>query len=429
MRPDYDVVIAGGGWVGGLLALALRQAGVRFAVVEPRPLAGAEAARAVAGELRTLVVAPSSRRILTALGLWEGLQPTPHPIERIHCSDRGHWGFTRMAAADLEWDALGHVVLGQALEGLFQPALAALPAGCLWAGWRVCSLAVLGTGARIGLIGPEGQKEELSTALVVGADGAHSTVRDLAGIATRDRDYGQSAIVARVAPQRPHENTAYERFTSTGPLALVPVDARHCGAIWAVPRGEVDPTLALEEAEFARRLTARSGGRLGALRLVGPRRAYPLFFSRARAITAPRLMLAGNAAHTIHPNAAQGLNLGARDAAWIAEIVADALARGADPGGDQALRRYALAREGEHNRVIAFSDGLARLFYNDFPPAVAVRGLAMVATDLLPPVKRALMRRAMGLHGRQPRLVRGIGLAPPAIAAFPALPCVPSGLP
>jgi 2-octaprenyl-6-methoxyphenol hydroxylase len=246
---------------------------------------------------------------------------------------------------------------------------------------------------------------------VVGADGARSKVRELAGIGTTDFDYGQSAVVARVLPKRPHGNTAYERFTDTGPLALVPVDPRTCGAIWAVPRDEALALLALPAAEFAARLAARTGQRLGGIREVGPRRAYPLVFSRAKAIVADRVMLAGNAAHTIHPNAAQGLNLGARDAAWIAEIVAEIVALGGDPGGPAALARYQAARERDHDRVIAFSDGLTRLFYNDFPPAILARDLAMLATDLFPPLKRTLMRRAMGLHGRQPRLVRGIPLS------------------
>jgi 2-octaprenyl-6-methoxyphenol hydroxylase len=255
-----------------------------------------------------------------------------------------------------------------------------------------------------------GAERALTARLVVGADGADSSVRRWSGIGAQRAEYGQSAVIANLTPERPHRNVAYERFTDSGPLALLPMSDGRCALVWTLRSEQSAEILALGDREFLARLQLRFGGRLGRLRRVGARTAYPLALVRAHAYTAARLALIGNAAHTLHPIAGQGFNLGLRDVAALAEVVCDTAAAGRDVGARAVLARYEEWRRRDQEHVLRATDGLVRLFSNDHAPLVLARTAGMVLVDLLPPVKRALMRRAMGLAGRQPRLARGLPL-------------------
>jgi 2-octaprenyl-6-methoxyphenol hydroxylase len=403
---DFDILVVGGGMVGASLACALARRPLRIGVVESVPF-GATAQPSY--DDRSIALSYGTRRIFEGMGLWSEIAAAATPIERIHVSDRGHFAAARLRAAAYGFDALGYVVESRDLGRVFASTLAALPQVELICPARVTALEAAPELARVTI--EQGAVERSLTArLVVGADGAESSVRRWSGIGAQRAEYGQSALIANLTPERPHRNIAYERFTDSGPLALLPMSDGRCALVWTVRTEQCAAILALDDDVFLARLQERFGGRLGRLRRIGARAAYPLALVRAQAYTAARLALIGNAAHTLHPIAGQGFNLGLRDVAALAEVVCDAAAAGRDVGARAALAHYEEWRRHDQARVLRATDGLVRLFSNDYAPLVAARNAGMLLVDLLPPVKRALMRRAMGLAGRQPRLARGLPL-------------------
>jgi 2-octaprenyl-6-methoxyphenol hydroxylase len=404
--PEYDCLIVGGGLVGASLACALATASLRIGVIEAVPF---EQDLQPSYDDRGLVLAPASQRILSGLGLWAPIAAEATPIERIHVSDRGRFGFTRLKATEIGMSALGHVVVARTLGKALVARLSSHDTVDLLCPARLESLELQPAQVKVG-ISQEGRCLSLTTRLLVAADGGDSEVRRQFGIQTDIQDYRQTAVVANVTPERSHSNTAYERFTSTGPLAVLPLADQRCVAVWVVRTEQAVSLMALEEEAFLADLTARFGRRLGRFIRLGRRRSYPLRLTRATQQTGHRSVLIGNAAHTIHPNAAQGLNLGLRDVATLAELLIEAKRSGADLGGAELLRRYYAWRRPDQLETVGFSHGLAQLFYNDFLPLVVNRDLAMLAIDLIPPLKYKLMRRAMGITGHPPRLVRGLPL-------------------
>lgn len=403
---DFDVLIVGGGMVGASLACALAQCPLRIGVVESFPFG---AAAQPSYDDRSIALAYGTRRIFEGMGLWREIAAAAAPIEYIHVSDRGHFGATRLRAEACGFEALGYVVESRALGRVFAAALDALPRVELISPARVAAIES-GSGYMRARIEQETGPRAVTARLVVGADGADSSVRRWSGIDVRRTEYGQSAIIANLTPEYPHRNVAYERFTDSGPLALLPMTDERCALVWTVHTEQCAALLALDDGDFLARLQGRFGTRLGRLRRIGARASYPLALVRACRYTAPRLALIGNAAHTLHPIAGQGFNLGLRDVAALAEVICDAAAAGRDIGAPDALARYEDWRLGDQRRALRATDGLVRLFSNDLMPLVLARKAGMLLVDLLPPAKRMLMRRAMGLAGRQPRLARGLPL-------------------
>ncbi len=406
MSVDYDVLIVGGGMVGASLACALGNRALRIAVVEPVPFS---APGQPSYDDRSVALAWGTRRVFEAIGAWDDLAAHATPIREIHVSDRGHFGAARMKAASVGYDALGYVVENRDLGRVFAARLPALANVDLICPARLQAIET-GPDTLRARLDANGETREITTCLLVGADGGQSVTRRLAGIGAETDDYGQSAVIANVSTERPHRNRAWERFTHHGPLALLPMSGDRCSLVWTVPRAQADPTLALPDEEFLAALQACFGDRLGRFTRAGARVAYPLVRVSARRHVAARLALIGNAAHTLHPVAGQGFNLGLRDVAALAEVVADAAAAGEDIGAPAVLERYQRWRAADQSRVLALTDGLVRVFSNDFPPLVVARSLGMVALDLLPPLKRLMMRQTMGLAGRLPRLARGLPL-------------------
>lgn len=405
--PDCEVLIAGGGMVGAALACALGRAGLRVVVVEA--VAAEEAPGRSTFDDRGLALSLCSERILRGVGVWAHLAPSATPIERVHVSDLGGWGFTRLTAAEAGLAALGHVALARELGR----ALVAARAGLSCVEWlapaRVVSAQPGEQGVTVG-IDCDGQARTLHARLLVVADGTGSRLRGLLGVGAREHDYGQSAIVTSVAPERPHANTAYERFTPTGPLAFLPMAGNRCTVVWTVPHETAPALLQCQEREFLDGLLARFGHRLGRLRALGGRRAYPFSRLLADKVVGPRHVIVGNAAHTVHANGAQGLNLGLRDAAALAEAVVDAHRLGLDPGQPAVLERYAAGRAADVRRVSLWTHGLVQTFCNDLAPLRAGRRAGLLAVDLLPPLKRALVRQGTGLAAARTRLARGLPL-------------------
>jgi 2-octaprenyl-6-methoxyphenol hydroxylase len=404
--PAHDLLIVGGGLVGASLAIALAGRGLRIGLVEAHPPGDPGQP---AYDDRAIALAHGSCRIFEGMGVWADMAASAEPICEIHVSERGRFGFTHLSAKEEGVPALGHVAtareIGRALLGALRGA-----EGVDWiAPAQVVAVRADADRACI-TVEQDGQRSELAAALLVAADGGRSFVREALGLPVVQRDYGQSAVVTNVTPERPHRNVAFERFTEEGPIALLPMTGGRCAVVWTVPDTQVESVLALDDAAFLAAFQERFGHRLGRFLRVGRRDAYPLQLLRVREAVRGRVALIGNAAHTLHPIAGQGFNLGLRDVAALAELVLEARARGEDIGGDAVLAGYEAWRLDEQRKMAQATDGLARLFANPLPPLRLARNLGMLALDLFAPARHALARTAMGLSGRLPRLARGLPL-------------------
>jgi 2-octaprenyl-6-methoxyphenol hydroxylase len=405
MSSDFDIIIAGGGMVGATLALALARTGYRVVVLEARPPGAPDQP---SYDERTTALSFGSRRILDTLGLWEAVAPRATPIDRIHVSERGRFGVTRLCARDEGVPALGYVVANRALGAAWQGALDDTSVAFITPA-RVRGYRLGGDGVTVDLE-QDGRPCELHAQLLVAADGTDSAVRAMAGIGVRERDYGQTAVIANVTPDRDHGNVAYERFTDEGPIALLPLNEGRCALVWTRPSSRMDATLALSDADFLSVLQSRFGWRLGRFVRAGRRAAYPLRLTRAQRDSAARLVLVGNASHTVHPVAGQGFNLALRDVAVLADLLAEAARHGGDPGDGSLLDAYSQWRRRDLDTVQLYTDGLVRLFTNPWPPLAHLRGAALAGLDVCGPLRRRLARQSMGLAGRLPRLARGRAL-------------------
>ena len=406
MKIDYDILIIGGGLVGASLACALRASSLRLGVIEAVPLA---ASTQPSYDDRTLALAWGSKKIFEGMGAWNELAPEATPIERIHISDRGHFGVTRLSAIEAGLPALGYVVANRALGVVLLKTMQASK-NIEWLCPAEMQEIRLDPAATSVTVRHDKASKTLTARLVIAADGAHSAVRAALGIEAERTEYCQSAIVTTVTAGMPHANTAYERFTDTGPLALLPLTENRCAVVWSAKAEEVPTLTGWSDAEFLAQLQDRFGDRLGTFTRLGKRKAYPLMLTRVKEQVRERLALIGNAAHTVHPVAGQGFNLGLRDVAVMAEILTDALRSGEDIGGLAVLRRYADWRVRDNRVTAGFTNGLIRMFSNNAFPLTFARNAGLIAVDLLPGVKRRFVRVTSGLAGKLPRLARGLPL-------------------
>jgi 2-octaprenyl-6-methoxyphenol hydroxylase len=392
MTPDFDLIIVGGGLVGGSLALALRGAPLKIAVIEAQT--DAERAQAATGD-RALALSRNTVQALRGLGVFEAVENQAAPIRRIHISDRGHFGKARLEAKDRGVDALGHVVVARGLEQSIAEAMAEEEAITAFQPARILSLKA-GPESILVSLRSGNQDRVISARLVVAADGGNSTVRSLLSIPQAVKDYQQTAVVTEVTTSKDHQATAFERFTRSGPLALLPLGPKRCSVVWTLNSEDAEDVLREGESEFVAQLQDAFGHWLGILTLARKPQGFPLKLIRAEQMTDDRVILIGNAMHTIHPVAGQGFNLGLRDAAVLAERIAARHRLGEDIGDAGFLAQYAAARKSDLATVIRFTDSLIRIFSNELPPLVALRNLALLTFDRLPFAKRLLARRAMG---------------------------------
>jgi len=404
MSSETDVLIIGGGLVGASLACALGQAGLRITVIEAFPLAGDQQP---GYDERSIALAQGSQRIFSGLGLWPALAADACPIHTIHVSDRGHFGFTRLRREQEGVAALGYVLTARVLGQVLQERLQQLDTVELLAPAQLTSFYVDADGVQAD-IEYQDQSRHYTAGLLVAADGADSSIRARLGIQTTRHDYRQTAIITNISTARPHNHVAYERFTDTGPLALLPMTEQRCALVWTVKADQSEAVLALDDAAFLQRLQQRFGYRLGRFTRVGVRHAFPLQLLQAKESIRARLALVGNAVHTLHPIAGQGFNLGLRDVAALAEVVLDAYHSSHDLGEADVMQRYAAWRQADQQRVALFTDSMVRLFGQSLPPLVGLRDAGMLALDLCPPAKRWFGRLTMGRAGRLPRLARGL---------------------
>lgn len=406
-NTHYDLLIGGGGLVGATLALMLKPLGLKVALIEATAFDGKGHP---SFDERTTALANGSRRIFEAVGVWPLLQRAATPIKKIHISDQGRFGFARLSAEEQALPALGYVVpnwqMGAALWRRLQEEQIEVIAPA-----RVVQLKTETEIQRV-IIDIGGAQRQLGARLVVAADGAQSLLREAAGIDNSHWDYGQTAIISNALTQRFHEHVAYERFTPRGPLAVLPLTDARVGLIWTVAQDQAAVVMAWSDAEFREQFQQQFGFRLGRFLKVGARHAYPLSLVRAAQHHAQRLVVMGNAAQMLHPIAGQGLNLGLRDAASLAELLADGLRAdpGFDVGSSQVLQQYAAWRHEDSKRIVAFTDGLVRLFNQPLGVVKFARNAGLLAFDLLPAAKNAMAQLSMGASGRIPRLARGAPL-------------------
>ncbi|SCZ68336.1 UbiH/UbiF/VisC/COQ6 family ubiquinone biosynthesis hydroxylase [Thiohalomonas denitrificans] len=401
---DYDVLIVGGGMVGATLACALGGSPLRVAVLErgepdhawPR----------TEYDIRVSALTRASTRIFEAVGAWEGMEARRvSPYRAMHVWDATGSGTIHFDANELGEANLGHIVENSVILGALRERMAQLDNVELISPAEVVSLERESDAARLLLAGGR----RLEAALVVGADGLHSRVREAAGITTTGWAYDQHALTASVRTSKPHEEACWQRFAPDGPLAFLPLPEPNLSSIvWTTSPEHARVLSEIEPSAFLDELQQAFGDRLGRMEAVGQRGVCPLALQHADAYCAERVVLVGNAAHAIHPLAGQGLNLGILDAAALAEVLIDAARSHGDIGARPVLRRYERWRKGDNVAVTAAMDGFKRLFGSQLAPVRWARNFGLRLTDATGPVKQTLIRRAMGLSGDLPRIARSV---------------------
>lgn len=407
MKPDFDIVVVGGAMAGAGLAALLaadpKTASLRIALVEPKPATPPAAGDPL--DLRVSALSRASQRLLERTGAWPavvargaaGYQRMVIWEERMDPAGPGALVFD---AAELGEPDLGHIAENRAVQAALTERAVAAGVVLLRAGFTTLEAAP--DSIRIALA----DGREYRAALVVGADGAESAVRAQAGIGVRGWDYEQRAVVAHLRPERGHRDTAWQRFLDTGPLALLPLADGRVSLVWSTLPALAEELVACDEAQFAARVTEASAGVLGRFEPTGPRASFPLRLLHARQYAAHRVALVGDAAHTVHPLAGQGINLAFLDAAALVDVLGAAVESGDDPGELAVLRRYERWRKAEALPAIVLLDGIKRLFFGGNPLQSRLRRGVLELTQSLSPLKRVLMQRALGVAGDVPLSVR-----------------------
>lgn len=413
---DADVILGGGGLVGQTLALALDQAGVKVIVID-----AAKPAETLAPSFdgRAFAIAFASYRMWRALGLADDLDQVAQPIEQIMVTDgrlpggarKGgpsllHLHFDRAELHDSD-EPLGLMLEARHVRLALDKAVKARRSIKMIQPMSVTAIVREAAGVNVTLA----NGKTLRAPLLVGADGRRSFVRQAVGIRTIGWDYPVTAIVATIQHAKPHGAVAHEYFLPNGPFAILPLKGERSNIVWAEPRRAAEALLKMNEADFIAELRLRFGDFLGELSLEGPRFGYPLSLQLAERMIDQRVVLAGDSAHGIHPLAGQGLNLGLKDCAALAECIADGMALGLDPGDVSILERYQRWRRFDNVTMALGMEFFDKMFSNDFPPLRAARTLGLAAVNAVGPARRFFMKYAGGAAGDLPKLLKGESLA------------------
>jgi 2-octaprenylphenol hydroxylase len=396
---NYDVAIVGAGMTGATLACAIAKAGLRVAVIEasdpPAPLADER-------QLRVSAITVASESILRAIDVWDALPLARAGVFReMHVWDAAGSGSVHFDSADIGTDALGHVVENGVIQRGLDARMASLDTLALFRPEVLQDLQLEGDRVTLHLGG-----SRLRARLVVGADGSHSRVRELAGIQCDGGDYGQQALVATVRTALWHRETAWQRFLADGPIAFLPLPGHLCSIVWSTLPEHAQALLAESDQGFASAVEEAFESRLGGIEPVGGRAGFPLRHLHAREYVAERVALVGDAAHTVHPLAGQGANLGLQDAAVLAEILHATWSRDRDLGRRTNLRPYERWRKGRNHLMQQGMSGFQWLFGSRLEPVRLARNLGLSMVDRSPPLKRLFMRYASGIGGDRPRMAR-----------------------
>ena len=394
---DYDLAIVGGGIVGATLACALKDSGLRVVLIERSRQSAAVAIG------RAYVISLMSGRIFQGIGIWDKILPQITEFGQISLSDAEYPGVVQFYPPDLGTERLGYAAEHRVLLTALQECLGNSPNVSWLCPTEVVNAEYKAEAVEIEL-SADSDRKVIRTRLLVAADGARSRLRETAGIRTQGWHYWQSCVVATIKTERPHNNIAYERFWPSGPMGVLPLPGNRCQVVWTAPHAEAKALKELDEKEFLAELEHRTGGELGHLELDGDRYLFPVQLMHSDRYTLPRLALIGDAAHCCHPVAGQGMNLGIRDAAAIAQILQTAHNSGEDIGDIRVLKRYERWRKTENLTILGFTDFLDRMFSNNFLPVVAIRRLGLWMLRRIHPVKKYALQLMTGLRGRHPEL-------------------------
>jgi len=398
----YDVLIVGGGMVGAALACALGNSALKVAVLDRVPPAAPDKEY----DQRVSAITIASQSLFENIGAWDGMvRHRVSPVREMQVWSEGGSGAIHFNAAEIGEPCLAWIIENRIIHSALIERLHHFTNIHYLCPVEVADITLADNGAVVTL--KDGRN--LSAKLLVGADGADSAVRRAAGIDAQSLNLNQKSIVAAVTTEKPHQATARQRFLVTGPLAFLPLDERHtCSIVWSADNTRADQLLMLDDADFISELQKAFGESLGKIQTAGPRAGFPLALSHAKAYTAPHLALIGDAAHTVHPLAGQGVNLGFLDAAALAEVLLEATANQKNIGTHAVLRRYERWRKGDNLAMVAVTGGFRYLFGNDLPVMSQMRNWGLILTDQATPVKNFIMRRASGLEGDLPKLAKRV---------------------
>jgi 2-octaprenyl-6-methoxyphenol hydroxylase len=398
---DYDIAIVGGGIVGATLACSLKNSGLSVVIIEAQPQSVA------ASKIQAYAVSLLSGRIFAGIGVWDKILPQITTFRQISLSDAEYPGVVQFHPTDLGTESLGYV-------GEHRPILTSLQeflADCPNVSW-LCPAEVLDvdyqtSGMEI-KVNVTGTYRQIRTRLIVAADGARSQIRMKAGIGTKGWQYWQSCVTARIKTEKPHNFTAFERFWPSGPMGVLPLEGNRCQVVWTAPHAEAQALKELDEAEFLAELERRTAGLLGRLELENQRFLFRVQLMQSDRYTQSRLALIGDAAHCCHPVGGQGLNMGIRDAAALAQVLQEAHLQGEDIGSLQVLKRYESWRKLENWTILGFTDLLDRMFSNNWFPLVKIRRLGLWMLQNIPLFKSLALKLMTGLLGRTPSFAKEV---------------------
>lgn len=399
---DYDLAIVGGGIVGATLACALKYSGLSVMLIEAQPLSK-EQLKPQAYNLSIL-----SGRIFQGIGVWDKILPQITTYQQIRLSDADYTGIVQFHPTDLGTDHLGYIGEHRVLLTCLYEFLTDCPNVSLMSPAEVVNVEYQASGVEIN-VNVAGDTRQVRTRLVVAADGARSHIRTNAGIGTHGWQYWQSCVTARIKTEKSHHNTAFERFWPSGPMGVLPLSENRCQVVWTAPHAEAKALSELNEKEFLTLLEQRTGGLLGHLELESMRVVFPVQLMQSDRYTQSRLALIGDAAHCCHPLGGQGLNMGIRDAAALAQVLQDAVKSDEDIGNLQVLKRYERWRKLENWAILGFTDLLDRMFSNNWLPIVTTRRLGLWMLRTIVPLKSLVLKLMTGLLGRTPYLAQDHG--------------------
>jgi 2-octaprenyl-6-methoxyphenol hydroxylase len=399
---DYDLVIVGGGIVGLTLASALKDSGLNILLIEAR----LESAAVMKGQ--AYAVHMLSALIYKGIGVWDKILPNIETYRRVNLSDADYPSVVEFSTEDIGKDDLGYVAEHQALLYPLEEFVKNCANVTL-----LCPAEVVETeyqsDAAVTTIKIAGETKTIRSKLVVAADGLRSRIRQAAGISTSGWKYWQSCIVAFVKAEKSHNQTAYEKFQASGPFAILPLPGNRCRIVWTAPHEEAKALCELDDEQFLLELTKRYGSQMGKLELLGERFVFPVQLMQSDKYVLNRLALVGDAAHNCHPVGGQGLNLGIRDVAALAQVIQEAHQAGKDIGNIKVLKKYERWRKFENLAILGFTDVLDRVFSNSFLPIIIVRRLGLLVMKYVPLVKVISLKLMIGLLGKTPELAKRSG--------------------
>jgi 2-octaprenyl-6-methoxyphenol hydroxylase len=390
-----DLTIVGGGIVGTTLAAALKHSGLKIIIIEARPL------EVAAAKEQAYAFSLLSSRIYQGIGIWDEILPHIGKFGRIKLSDSDYRQTVNFQTQDLNTEDLGYVAQHKIVLTTLQKYLANYD-NVEW----LCPATVTEVKDSQVIVQIDGKQQSIETKLVIGADGAKSRIREIAGIKTRGWKYWQSCVAFTIKHTAPQNNIAFERFWPTGPMGVLPLPGNRCQIVWTHPHSEAQTLQKLDETQFIEKLQKYTGGFLGDLQLVSDRYIFPVQLMQSDRYVRPRLALVGDAAHCCHPVGGQGLNLGIRDAAALAEILQEAKSRGEDIGNLRVLQRYEKWRKTENSLVLGFTDFLNRFFSNNWLPIILIRRMGLSLMERVKPMKIFALKLMTGLKGKTPELAQ-----------------------